>query len=312
MSRIFTILILFVTNLIDVNGQQRHIDSFYLYGDVKITVDRPAGRVLNKKALIIFYALPNGNTTAQTMGKKIQPGDDWHYDIQHIRAQTAFIRQLDKKKNYTVIYLENDYRSWPQWKQKHPDFNIILPNLIDTLAGLMQEKRRSICLNGHSGGGSFIFGCLAGMERIPPEIKRISFLDSNYGYDSSYYPVIRQWLMEVKGTAINVFAYNDSVALFNGKPVVSPTGGTWYRSHWMLKNLQNDFQFSTTETDSLIIYKSADKRIQFFFKKNINSGIYHTQQVALNGFIHSILCGTKYDSRKYNYYSSRVYTDLIE
>ena len=47
-------------------------------------------------------------------------------------------------------------------------------------------KKKEIYLNGHSGGGSFIFGYLAGVEKIPSQVKRISFLDSDYGYDSSY------------------------------------------------------------------------------------------------------------------------------
>jgi len=34
--------------------------------------------------------------------------------------------------------------------------------------------------------------------------------------------------------------------------------------------------------------------------------------VELNGFIHSILCGTRHDSKKYKYYSERAYQDLIE
>ncbi len=198
------------------------------------------------------------------------------------------------------------------WKQKHPDFKILIPKIVDSLAGLADSKRKSIYLNGHSGGGSFIFGYLAGVGSIPNTIKRISFLDSNYGYDSSYYPAIHQWLKEVKGTALNVFAYNDSIALYNGKPVVSATGGTWYRAHQMLKHLQGNFIFSKTTTDSLVVYKNADKSIQFFFKNNLNRGIYHTQQVELNGFIHSVLCGTKYDSGKYLYYSSRAYPGMIE
>jgi hypothetical protein len=119
-------------------------------------------------------------------------------------------------------------------------------------------------------------------------------------------------LQDNKGAALNVFAYNDSVALYNGKPVVSPTGGTWYRSHLLLSHLQSDFQFSSSETDSLTIYKSEDRRIQFYFKKNFNQGIYHTQQVELNGFIHSVLCGTKKDSEKYRYYSKRAYSQFIQ
>jgi hypothetical protein len=296
------------------NGQSGKdmIDSFRIYGDVKVTIDKPSDFSAKRKTIITFFALPNGNSTEQTMGKRMQPGDDWHFDIQHIRGQTKFIRQQLPKKNFVVIYLENNYKSWPAWKQKHPEFKKEIPRLVDSLTGTIQAKHKDIYLNGHSGGGSFIFGYLAGVEQIPSSVKRISFLDSDYGYDSSYYPKFKNWLQQVKGTALNVFAYNDSIALYNGKPVVSATGGTWYRSHLMLSSLKNDFSFSETKTDSFVIYKNGNSRIQFYFKININRGIYHTQQVELNGFIHSVLCGTKKDSRKYIYYSSRAYDELIE
>lgn len=278
---------------------------------VKVTIDHPRGYKKNKPTLVIFYALPNGNSTDWTMGKKMEPGDDWHYDIQHIEAQTAFVRRQLKRKNVVVIYLENNYKSWPRWKQVHTRFTTRIPQLIDSLTGLIPGKKKEIYLNGHSGGGSFIFGYLASLDKIPGTIKRISFLDSNYGYDSSYYPKLRQWLRETPGTALNIFAYNDSVALYNAKPVVSATGGTWWRSRLMLQHLQADFSFSKERDDSLIVYKSSDDRVQFYFKTNPDRKIFHTQQVELNGFIHSILCGTKHDSRGYRYYDKRAYEALI-
>ncbi len=287
------------------------IDSFHIYSDIKVTVDRPTDLSSNSKTIITFFALPNGNTTSQTMGKKMLPGDDWHFDIQHIAAQTKFIRQ-QVNVNFIVIYLENDYKSWPSWKQKHTDFRKQIPHIVDSLAKVYGSRKCEIYLNGHSGGGSFIFGYLAGVGQVPKQVKRISFLDSNYGYDSTYYPILSNWLKNVKGATLNVFAYNDSVALYNGKPVVSATGGTWYKGHLLLKDLQVDYSFSKMITDSLIIYKSTKNKVQFYFKQNLNHGIYHTQQVELNGFIHSILCGTKRDSKEYIYYGKRAYADLIE
>lgn len=286
--------------------------SFLMSDSVRVTIDQPAVFKRDRETIIVFFALPNGNSTEQTMGKKMQPGDDWHFDIQHIKAQTRFIRQQWSKKNLVVIYLENNLKSWPAWKQRHPHFRKLIPHIIDSLAGLVDVKMKSVYLNGHSGGGSFIFGFLASYDKIPLYVKRISFLDSDYGYDSSYYPKFRQWLQEVKGTALNVFAYNDSVALYNGKPVVSATGGTWYRSHLLLNHLSADFNFSKSRDDSIIIYKNTDQRIQFFFKTNPDRKIFHTQQVELNGFIHSILAGTKLDSKKYKYYEARAYANLIE
>ncbi len=286
--------------------------SFLMSDSVRVTIDQPVAFKKNRETVIVFFALPNGNSTEQTMGKKMQPGDDWHFDIQHIKAQTRFIRQQWRRKNLVVIYLENNLKSWPAWKQRHPDFRQLIPHIIDSLTGLIDGNKKSVYLNGHSGGGSFIFGYLASYDKVPAFIKRISFLDSDYGYDSSYYPKFRQWLKEVKGAALNVFAYNDSVALYNGKPVVSATGGTWYRSHLLKNHLSADFRFNKIREDSLVVYKTTNGQVQFFFKTNPDRKIFHTQQVELNGFIHSVLAGTKLDSKKYKYYEARAYTDLIE
>jgi len=306
--RCIVLLILLMTQNIRLFSQS--IDSFRIYSDVKITIDKPVMRQ-NKKTIICFYALPNGNTTEQTMGKKMNAGDDWHFDIQHIRAQTEFIRQHMPENNFVVIYLENNYKSWPSWKQKHPDFRIVIPHLVDSLVMTIPGKKREVYLNGHSGGGSFIFGYLSSASPIPSYIKRISFIDSDYGYDSSYYPKLKKWLMENKHANLNVFAYNDSIVIYNGKPLVSPTGGTWYRSHLLLAHHREDFSFRNEQSDSLSIWRSKKNNVQFYFKYNMDGGIYHTQQVELNGFIHSVLAGTKNDSRGYQYYDRRVYNIYI-
>jgi len=298
-----------------ITGISQRSDSIYSFEmstDVRITIDQSGEFSKNKKTIIILYALPNGNTTEQTMGKKMQVGDDWHFDIQHIRAQTKFIRQQLTSENIVVAYLENNLKSWPAWKQKHSDHLLTIPFIVDTLYHLINAKQKVIYLNGHSGGGSFIFGFIASVNNIPGYIKRISFLDSDYGYDSSYYPKLKRWLSNVKNSHLAVFAYNDSIALYNGKPLVSATGGTWFKSHLMMNHLSNDFKFQKIQGDSITMYHTNDKKIGFFFKVNTDRGIYHTQQVELNGFIHSVFFGTKNESKKYFYYQQRAYSNLIE
>lgn len=280
-----------------------------MYHDVKITVDVPSYQ--HKQTTLILFALPNGNTTAQTMGKKLMPDDDWHFDIQHIKAQTSFLRSK-LKQNIVVAYLENNYKSWPLWKQKHPDFTAEIRHIVDTLYSIVPSKNKTIQLSGHSGGGSFIFGYLAGIEKIPATVERISFLDSDYGYDSSYYDKLKTWLKQNKKATLTVFAYNDSVALLNGKPFVSATGGTWYRSHLMLQHLQNDFAFKQPKNDSLIFYRATNNQIAFFFKTNPDRKIFHTQQVELNGFIHSVLFRTAEENEGYEYFGLRAYSIFIE
>jgi len=305
----FCLLLICLGECTICDAQQPHLDSFRIYNDVKITLDAPSFQY--KRTTLILFALPNGNTTAQTMGKKLAPGDDWHFDIQHIKAQTSFLRKK-LKQNIVVAYLENNYRSWPLWKQKHPDFKAEIRHIVDTLCALIPSKKKTIQLSGHSGGGSFIFGYLAAVEKIPAVVQRITFLDSDYGYDSSYYNELKTWLKENKTATLTVFAYNDSVALLNGKPFVSATGGTWFRSHLMLQHLQNDFSFKQPKNDSLIFYRSANDQIAFFFKTNPDRKIFHTQQVQLNGFIHSVLYRTNEENKGYEYFGPRAYSQLIE
>lgn len=308
--RIIFFILIPVLYSIPAHGQS--LKTFWMKDSVRVTIDSPDKFYPRRPTLVVFYALPNGNTTEQTIGKRMKVGDDWHYDIQHIGAQSDFIRdKLGKTKNLVVIYLENNFRSWPSWKRAHKDFGVSIPAIVDSLTAIIPGKKKEICLNGHSGGGSFIFGYIAGVGTIPAAVKRISFLDSNYSYDSTYYPALKKWLLDVKGSALNVFAYNDSVALLNGKPFVSATGGTWHRSRMMMADLKEGFSLAQRPDDSLIVYKSPDERIQFFLKPNPDRKIFHTTQVELNGFIHSILCGTALDSKGYVYYGFRAYREFV-
>ena len=88
--------------------------------EIKILINAPAPDKFDpeKPVCLAFFALPNGNTTEQTIGKVMEPGDDWHYDIQHIGAQTRFIRENVPEYNFVTVYLENDLLSWPAWKAK--------------------------------------------------------------------------------------------------------------------------------------------------------------------------------------------------
>jgi hypothetical protein len=285
--------------------------SFSFRNDINITIDFPRNYSSHRTTQIIVFALPNGNSTQLTMGKKMQPGDDWHYDIQHIAAQTKFIRQYSKE-NIVVVYLENQYKAWPLWKTKHLDYLQIVNALIDTIPSTINVSKYYFHLNGHSGGGAFIFAYLKANNKIPSSIKRISFLDSDYNYDSTYTNKLIHWLKQSSSHHLSVFAYNDSVVVYNGKPLVSPTGGTWYRSKLMMNDLSNVFAFSITRSDSVAQYAAYKNKINFFLIDNPEKKIFHTVQVERNGFIHSVLIDTKYESKDYQYWGKRAYENFIE
>jgi pimeloyl-ACP methyl ester carboxylesterase len=266
----------------------------------------------NDRMMLVFYALPNGNTIEHTFGKKMRDGDDWHFDIQHIGAQTRFLRHVISNRTIVVAYLENKRKSWPAWTTTNKDYREQVNGIVDDVKSIFAKWDPEVLLNGHSGGGRFIFDYLDVTDDIPDDVVRIAFLDSDYGYEDTIYgPKLVRWLKSDKDKYLCTLAYNDSVVIYNGKPLVSPTGGTWYRSRMMKAYLEKSYRFRGRQRDSLIWYTAADKRIEIILKTNPEGKIFHTQQVEYNGFIHSILSGTRYEQRGYRYFEKRAYSDLI-
>lgn len=279
---------------------------------VHINASSPETFDPNKPVCIALFALPNGNTTEQTIGKILEPGDDWHYDIQHIGAQARFIREHVDDYNLVTVYLETDQKSWPAWKSAHSNHAALMQSLVDSIKNIFADFETFIVLTGHSGGGRFTFSFLDGVSEIPPLVKRISFLDSNYGYEDEYGAKIVAWLNSSNENFLSVIAYNDSVALYNGEPIVSPTGGTWYRSKMMQRYLANYYEFEKEEDDEFIKYYALDNRIEILLKKNPERKILHTVQVELNGFIQGMVSGTEFEGVDYEYYGERAYSEWIQ
>jgi len=281
--------------------------------DVIIQVNAPSSLHRSGKTFLVFYALPNGNSIEWTKGKKLRPGDDWHFDIQHIAAQTRYVRQIDKKNNYIVAYLATIQKSWPAWKRGTHDSIYIIKNIVDSISRLFSFLHPEIVLNSHSGGGSFMFGYLDAVENIPASIKRIAFIDSDYGYEETKHTgKLVNWLQYNKENKLLVLAYNDSIVLYNGKPLVSATGGTWYRSRLLQRNLAGSLNFRTTEDTAFITHTSLKGRVLIILRKNPHGLIYHTEQVARNGFILSLLSGTRFNKRKYfTYFGDWAYQNFI-
>lgn len=281
--------------------------------DVIININAPLQIKPTGKTFLVFYALPNGNSIEWTKGKILKQGDDWHFDIQHIAAQTRYVRQLDKKNNYIIAYVMAAKKSWPAWKRTTKDSIFIIKNIVDSIFHLFKNYQPEIVLNGHSGGGSFIFGYLDAAEKIPGEVTRIAFLDSDYGYEEARHTnKLRHWLQDSKANKLLVLAYNDSTVIYNGKPLVSSRGGTWYQSRLLQRNLAATFNFRTVADTVFITHKALHGRIQMILKENPRGLIYHTEQVARNGFILSLLSATKFDRKRYfTYFGNRVYENFI-
>ncbi len=279
--------------------------------DVRILINQPESRPTNQPVLLIYYALPNGNTIEQTMGRSIKPGEDWHFDIQHIGAQTRWLRQVITNRTLVVAYLEAGQKSWPAWRKAHGDHAIV--DVMNSVRRLCSASQTEVVLASHSGGGSLIFGYLNAVAAIPNEVKRIAFLDSNYGYDAKLHAnKLKDWLGASSEHGLCVLAYQDYVALLNGKTFVSEAGGTWGRSRAMLSDLGAAFPFAGQTNGELEGFSALNGRIQFLLKENPTRKIFHTVQVERNGFIHALLAGSLMESRGYEYLGERVYSQWIQ
>ena len=165
--------------------------SFLYEPGVRVKINAPAEGLMTprKPVRLIFYALPNGNSTEWTFGKRMGQGDDWHFDIQHIGAQTRFLRAVDTLNSYVVVYLEAENRSWGAWRKAGPGRDLIIKELVEQIASLFSSGCSSascagaamplVELNSHSGGGNFIFGFMDACDSLPDYLCRISFIDSD-------------------------------------------------------------------------------------------------------------------------------------
>jgi hypothetical protein len=324
-SCLFLLLVLFSFQDLSLNAQL--LPGFKMSGSFNeqqmLMEDSPANtRILinaplegferNNEVLLIFYALPNGNTIEQTFGKTLKENQNWHYNIQNIGAQTRFLRKVLLNQTVVVVYLEASQLSWPLWKKNNPSYLQDTKHIVDRISKLFSLWNPSVVLNGHSGGGRFIFSYLEATEKIPETVKRIAFLDSDYGYEDSIHgPLLVSWLKSGKDKFLCTLAYNDSVVIYNDKPLVSPTGGCWYRSKMMKNYLAQSFHLSEEDRDTLVWYTGPDRRIEIILKTNPDKKIYHTAQVERNGFIHSILHGTGHEQKQYSYFGERAYSAFM-
>ncbi len=302
-----------------IKSSDSHLERIYTindkYKDVVIVVNAPLEMDAKKKTKIIIYALPNGNDIEYTAGKVRKEEEDFRYDVQHIAAQTRWLRENKPQYNYVTAYLQASMRSWGTWRRLHRENGLsakILPAIIQDIADLYKPYNPSITLSSHSGGGYFIFEYLRVADKINPLIERIAFLDSTYGYEEEdYKEKLTAWLKNKKHY-LNVTSYQDSTVIYNGKPLVSPTGGTWWRSQKMQRDLAEKYKFEKVEDDTYLNFYANDGQITITLVKNPTGAIYHTVLVEKNGFIDSFLSGTSEWGKGYQFWGDRVYNHLIK
>ncbi len=286
---------------------------FYSYSDeVRILINSPEQIDASKPSMLILYALPNGNTIEMTAGKLLKEGDDWHYNIQHIAAQTRFLRAALIDRNIHAAYLENIQRSWPAWRKKYGYKDSLVAAIVEFVKNKIDEPV-SIVLAGHSGGGSFLNGCLNAYDSLPRSITRIAYLDANYSYEDSlnHGGKLLQWLKADTTHQLFVLAYDDREIMLNGKKIINETGGTYRATQRMIKRLSQETEISFRQDSTIQQFSAFHRRAQFIVHTNPDSLILHTVLVEKNGFIHSVLFNTQSEEKGYRFFGDRAYNNLI-
>ena len=286
----------------------------------RVVINIPSGILANglRPTRVIFYALPNGNTIEQTEGRFVTEESDWRYNIQHIAAQTGFLRERDTSHNYIAVYVESKTRAWTSHASKYTDSGELYVSLIDSIRNFIASNfhnfasidNQKLILASHSGGGRFVLNYIAANKAIPHFIERIIFIDSNYGYESEIHSIkIGDWLKR-DNNHLEVMAYVDTTVILDGKPIVSSKGGTGYRSHMMAADLQFagiDLNFAA----DTIFKKYSGKSAEILIKENPSGKIYHTVLVEKNGLIHGVLSGSSLNEKGYTYWGERAYEKYI-
>ena len=262
-----------------------------LFPGVTATLVAPARLDLRKRVDLILYALPNGNSTAETIGRRLVEGVGWRYDIQHIGAQTRALRARGLEQA-VVVYLEADNKSWPEWRRVrgYERANAHIVAMVDQLrAAIGSPGQIAVTLTGHSGGGSFAWGFIDGQDRLPDWLERIAFLDSNYSFEPRHGDKMLEWLRRDPANTLVVLAYDDRNIMLDGRRVVSDSGGTWRASQRMLEHLE-EIRRSRCRTSSVRSFATTQPQIEILLHPNPDNRILHTEMIGeMNGYMHALL-----------------------
>jgi hypothetical protein len=283
--------------------------------DAQCIVNAPADFTRDRPTEVVFYALPNGNTLAQTIGRRMTEGLNWHFDIQHIGAQTRALREVMTDRNLVVAYLMADSRSWPTWRRTHENSSALIAEFLEEIFPCTGD-RCTWALTAHSGGGSLIFGYLNGVDRIPDRMTRIAFLDADYSYsDEDYHgDKLLEWLHRSPENHLVVLAYDDRNITLNGQRVVSDTGGTFRATtQRLIPRLERDVQLTETREGDFLCWRGMNGQIDIRVHTNPDNKILHTVLVGeMNGFIHALTVGTPFEGQAGTLGMGRAYEEWIQ
>ncbi|MBL0938421.1 MAG: hypothetical protein IBJ03_05985 [Gemmatimonadaceae bacterium] len=289
---------------------------------ITATIVAPSGLGAKRSVELILYALPNGNSTAETMGRALTDSSvGWRFDIQHIAAQTRALRARGVSRA-VVVYLEASGKSWPAWRQArgYDQANArilrVVQALRDTVARMTAASDVRVTLTGHSGGGSFMFGVIEAPTPIPAWVDRIAFLDANYNFAAKHGPVLAAWLFGHPKRRLEVVAYDDREIMLDGKKVVSDSGGTWRASERLIAWFGASAPLVRDTAGVFLRWQSTEQangKLEILLHPNPENRILHTALIGeMNAYLYTMLVGRDSSVQVLAHPSSpRVYSEFV-
>ncbi|MFC1747761.1 SGNH/GDSL hydrolase family protein [Pseudomonadota bacterium] len=263
-------------------------------GALKVHINAPGNFDPKKPTRIVLYALPNVNSIEWTVGKKRKKGEDRHFEWQNIGAQTRVIRQGSPDENIVVAYIETPRKSFPSWRKNNPDAGAIIDGLIGDVRARLSAPEATADLTGHSGGGSMESAYMNSRAEIPDDIRRISYMDSNYGYTSAQGKKIASWLKRSPDHYFSVISYDGRNTFITSKGKRQNLGSTYRKTHRMLDDLRsNGIAVTEKEGRGHTRYTALNGRVNLVILHNPGNSILHTETVGRNGFIFTQTAGTE-------------------
>lgn len=280
------------------------------HSDVKLVIQRPIETNSEGRFAVVVYALPNGNTIEQTIGRKSLTPEEWRFSIQNVGPQIEWLRTQANPMNVAVVYVANDLLSWPQWRREHGVESLErIRQIFRAIETSFSQTPMAITLTSHSGGGALVLGAIEAWDEIPDSVERIAFVDSNYAYeDEKHLLKFLRWLDADQRRHLSVLAYKDYVARLDGRPFVSEAGGTWGRSLGMIEAMRRN-GIELIESEKGPVRKCAAKQgnVSFYLHQNFEEKILHSILVERNGLIHALRAGTDLEEKGYEYLGKPVY-----
>jgi len=244
-----------------------------------------------RPSIVVVYALPNGNTIEQTLGRKRNEGESFRFDIQHVLAQTRLLRAL-VAENVVLVCLEEKALSWPVWVRRHADAPARARALLLAQAPFVTAPR--YVWASHSGGGSLVLAAVDGGP-IPAEVDTLVFLDSHYAFEekTGEGKKLGAWIAASATHRLVAIAYDDRNVRLHKRRVVGPKGGSYRATDRMRIALQHTgLSFAHDRVGPFDRYLAAGGRVDLRVHPNKENRILHSALVSdENGYLFALGLG---------------------